>query len=170
MIITLIGFMGSGKSSIGRRLSKKLKIKLIDLDDHIVKKEKRTINAIFHEDGERYFRKLESKYLKKIIDRTDHAIIALGGGTPCNDKNWKALKKTKSFYLKRTENYLFERLRNNKEKRPLIKSLNDEQLRELIKVRLLQRTPYYERADYIIDMDLDKKALTQVIVDIIKMT
>jgi shikimate kinase len=168
MVITLMGFMGSGKSSIGRRISKKSKMKLIDLDDYIVKKEKCSIAEIFKSEGESHFRKLESKYLKDILKSHKKVIIALGGGTPCQKGNWKMLKKTKSIYLKRSESYLFNRLKDKKEQRPLIQKLNDKELKDLISTKLSLRAPYYEKAEFIIDMDLSKKEMTKVILDIIK--
>lgn len=164
-----MGFMGSGKSSIGRRLSRKLKMKLIDLDDYIIKKEKRSIADIFESNGEAHFRQLESKYLKVILKSHKKVVIALGGGTPCQEENWKMIKKTKSVYLKRTEPYLFNRLKDKKEQRPLIQSLNDEELKSLIRSKMAIRAPYYEKAEYIIDLDLTKKELTTIIVDLIKM-
>ncbi len=169
MIITLMGFMGSGKSSIGRRLSKQLNIKLYDLDDHIVDKEGMTINEIFAKEGEAHFRELEYKYLKKLIKNNKKAIIALGGGTPCQEKNWKQIEKTLSVYLCRSEDYLFENLKEKKEKRPLIKDLNDEQLRELISTKLATRRVDYEKADIIVDVDLPKGEMTKTIAEAIKM-
>lgn len=168
MIITLLGFMGSGKSSIGRRLAKKMDIELIDLDDYIEKKEGKSISKIFDKYGEDHFRELETQYLKKLVKSDKNLIIALGGGTPCTDENWKYISKTTSIYLNRTEDYLFENLKSKKAKRPIIKDLGDKQLNKLISEKMSVRSPFYERADIIIDLDLSKSAMTTIIADAIK--
>ena len=83
MKIVLLGYMASGKSTIGREISKKLDMKFIDLDDYISKREKRSISEIFKVEGEIYFRKIESSYLGEILNSKDSFILSLGGGTPC---------------------------------------------------------------------------------------
>ena len=82
MNIILTGYMGSGKTEIGSRISQKLGMKFIDLDQYIEKKEDSSITKIFEKKGDIYFRKIESKYLHEIIKK-DNIILSLGGGTPC---------------------------------------------------------------------------------------
>lgn len=160
--------MGSGKTSIGRKLAKKMNIDLIDLDAYIVKKEGKSINKIFEKYGESYFRKTETTHLKELIKKHKKCIIALGGGAPCNEINWKAISKTKSIYLNRSEEYLFENLKNKKAKRPIIKDMDDKELKKFIHEKMKERAPFYERADIIIDLDLSKDSMTTVISDVIK--
>lgn len=163
MIISLLGFMGSGKSSIGRRLAKELGWPCIDLDDYIVEKEKMEINAIFREYGEEYFRELETKHLKSIVESAHDIILALGGGAPCTKENWNYLEKTRSVYLKRSEEYLFDNLKEKKAKRPLIKEMNDDQLRELIATKLAEREGFYNQAEFVIDITLSKRMTAETI-------
>ncbi|MAX69784.1 MAG: shikimate kinase, partial [Flavobacteriaceae bacterium] len=113
MIIVLMGYMGSGKSTIGRQLAEVLNYRFVDLDDYIVEKEKTTINEIFKKRGEIYFRKIEASNLKEVITSSDNIILALGGGTPCYGTNLELLlqnEKVKSLYLKLSIPSLVERL------------------------------------------------------------
>lgn len=164
-ITTLMGFMGSGKTSIGRRLSKLSKIPFVDLDQYIELKEERSINEIFEQHGEDFFRLLETHYLRQFVKSNKAMILALGGGTPCTSRNWKMLKKTNSIYLKRSSDYLFENLKAKKDKRPLIKELSDGELKDLIQQKLNKRTSFYEKSDHIIDIDLSKKEIARIIND-----
>lgn len=168
MIISLLGFMGSGKSSIGRRLSKMMNIPLIDLDEYLEAKEGLSINEIFDQHGEDFFRLLESHYLMQIVKSKEDLILALGGGTPCRKANWKYIKKTHSVYLKRSEKYLFNNLKEKKSKRPIIKNLNNTELKLLVKNKLADRSKFYEKAKMIIDIDLSKKQIAKIIRDSVK--
>jgi Shikimate kinase len=87
--IFLIGYMGSGKSVIGRNLSKSISYTFYDLDNFITTKERLTINEIFEQKKELYFRKIEREYLKELINKDEEKVISLGGGTPCYDNNMK---------------------------------------------------------------------------------
>ena len=87
MIVVLIGYMGSGKSSIGRKLSKKTGYTLVDLDDFIVEKEEASVKEIFESKGEIYFRQKEEEYLIELLQTKEDIILSLGGGTPCFGKN-----------------------------------------------------------------------------------
>ena len=113
MIIILIGYMGSGKSSIGKKLSRKLRCNLIDLDDFIVEKEKASVKEIFDAKGEIYFRKKEEEYLKELLTLQEDTILSLGGGTPCFGDNMKYIlesENTKSIYLKSSVKSLTDKL------------------------------------------------------------
>lgn len=147
MNISLIGMMGSGKTTIGEILSQNLKYNFADTDSEIIKTENRPINQIFEEDGETYFRDIESKILSKVLD-SDNQIISTGGGIIKSEKNIQLLKKKSVvFYLKANANELFERVKNNRE-RPL---LNVENMKERIEILLKEREHKYEQANYIID-------------------
>ncbi len=118
--LVLTGMMGSGKSTIGRELSKKLTLKFIDIDKLIEKKEKMPIQKIFSTKGEKYFRRLEQSTCLKILKRSN-SVIALGGGSFINPTIRKAiLEKSVSFHLDISLNNLKKRKINFK-KRPLIK-------------------------------------------------
>lgn len=157
MIVILIGYMASGKSTLGKILAKKLKYDFIDLDDHIEKEEELTVKNIFKNKGELYFRKVETLYLKKILKDKNDIVLSLGGGTPCYGNNMDIILKAshvKSFYLKASISYLVDRLKSKKNKRPLISHLKtDNELKEFIGKHLFERSPYYNLADVKISID-----------------
>ena len=92
--IFLIGYMGSGKSVIGKNLSKAISYTFYDLDNFITTKERLTINEIFEQKKELYFRKIEREYLKELINKDEEKVISLGGGTPCYDNNMEIILNT----------------------------------------------------------------------------
>ena len=149
----LIGFMGSGKSVISKQLAEKLHMKHIDLDDFIKKSEKRTIADIFNNSGETYFRKLEEKYLNKII-KEDNILVSTGGGTPIFNNLIDTMNKVgKTIYLECCTEILFERLHQNKEKRPMISALSDKNLRRYIENKMEERKFFYKKATHTIYND-----------------
>lgn len=149
MVIILIGYMGSGKSTIGEQLSKTLKVGLIDLDDYIQEQEQLTIPEIFKSKGEIYFRKKEHTYLKEVL-KHDNVILSLGGGTPCYGDNMEAILSTPgahSIYLKSSIPNLVQRLASEKSERPLIAHLKTEEaLTEFIGKHLFERSYYYNQS------------------------
>ena len=149
----LIGFMGSGKSLIGKQLSEKLRLKYIDLDNFIEKSENRTISDIFNNSGETYFRELEEKYLKKMI-KEDNLLVSTGGGTPTFHGLIDTMNNVgETIYLECCTETLFERLNKDKEKRPMISTLSDESLRRYIENKLEERNFFYKKATYTICND-----------------
>ena len=152
MKIFLIGFMGSGKTHWGRQLSEKLRIPFFDLDEQIVSHEGKSIQEIFASEGEEYFRLLEKDVLYIITESHDSFVMACGGGTPCYYNNIEYLSKNgTSVWINTPVQTLFERLINEKEARPLIRNLSDEQLKGYIIKKYADRKIYYEQADVIID-------------------
>lgn len=151
--IFLLGFMGSGKTKLGKRLSKLLKYSFIDLDQRIEEKEGRSISKIFKESGESYFRKAESAYLYS-INNISATVVATGGGTPCfhNNMDWM-LQHGKCVWIKVSNEELFRRLKDTKDKRPLLRNLTDTELKDFIREKLEERTPYYSRAHLVIQSD-----------------
>ena len=143
--------MGSGKTSFGRRLAAELGWEFVDLDQYIIAKEKKSVNEIFAEGGEKRFRELETCYLEETTSSTGNRVLSLGGGTPCFENNWIHIRKTKSIYLRRTPNFLFKILHTRKAKRPLIKDLNDKQLLEFITHKLGERELFYRKADVVLN-------------------
>ncbi len=157
MKIFLSGYMGSGKSFIGKKLAKSLDYDYIDLDDHIEILEGKKINAIFEEKGELYFRSLETKVLKDVLEEPSDLVISLGGGTPCYGNNLDIIKeadKAKTVYLKASVETLTNRLFPEKIHRPVISHLEEKpQLEEFIRKHLFERGFYYNQSDIIIDVN-----------------
>jgi len=149
--------MASGKTTIGKILSKKLGYQFIDLDDYIVDKEGKTVNDIFKSKGEIYFRKTEFFYLNKIIENNENLVLSLGGGTPCYGTNMKLLLETyntKTIYLKASIKELSNRLIKGKSKRPLISHIeSDKLLTEFVGKHLFERSQYYSQANLTISTD-----------------
>lgn len=148
MNIVLLGYMGCGKSTIGRRLAERLKLRFFDLDELIEAQEGQQISELFASKGELYFRKTEAEVLRSFIAENDNFVLALGGGTPCYANNMDFLleQHLKTVYLKAQLKTLVERLRDQKEQRPLISSLNESELTEFIAKHLFERRYYYEKA------------------------
>ncbi|SHG53552.1 shikimate kinase [Salegentibacter echinorum] len=157
MKIFLTGYMGSGKSVVGRELAKILKYKYVDLDDQIELMQGKKINTIFEERGELYFRKLERQILEDILAQKDKMVISLGGGTPCYGDNFEIINKqenTKTIYLSASVAVLTERLFHEKLQRPVISHLETrEALEEFIRKHLFERAFYYNQSEIIIKVD-----------------
>ena len=144
-MIYLIGYMGSGKTTIGKHLSKKLNMPFIDTDKLIESESKKSINCIFHEFGEDYFRELEYKLIRR--NMKPH-VIACGGGLPIYNNNIEYINKNGvSIYLKCSIDILFNRLNNNLE-RPILKNLTDFDLIQKISTQLLEREKLYNNAKF----------------------
>ena len=159
MKIVLLGYMASGKSSVGKLLSKKLSMKFLDLDDYIINKEGMSIAEIFEKKGEVYFRVIENKYLKEVLNTKDQFILALGGGTPCYANNMEEINKgdTVSIYLQGKTKTMIDRLIKKKSKRPLIASLADDKIPEFVAKHLFERRMYYELAKITVEIDAKSK-------------
>ena len=153
--IILLGYMGCGKSTIANRLSKITNIPYVDLDKNIEERTKLSINEIFEQRGEIYFRKLEREVFIELLNSPGNLIIGLGGGTPCYANNHELLKGENilSIYLKASVKTLFERLVFNKSKRPLIADKNEEEMKEFIAKHLFDRSFYYNQAQYKVSID-----------------
>jgi shikimate kinase len=167
MKIILLGYMGSGKTTIGIQLAKKLFLNFTDLDEFIEEKEQKSIKEIFEQKGEIYFRKIEHKYLKQFIKENESYVLSLGGGTPCYAGNLDLIlhdKNNLSFYLRGSISTLFKRLSENKFKRPLINDLCDNQLTEYIAKHLFERSIFYDKATY--KISIDDKEVQEIVTEI----
>ncbi|HQD44515.1 dephospho-CoA kinase [Candidatus Kaistella beijingensis] len=154
MIISLIGYMGSGKSHIAKLLSDRLGIKLIDLDKEISKKNKMTIAEMFQKKGEIFFRRQERALLEEIVATEDSCILSLGGGTPAYYNNMELINQnSESIFLRTSVKNLTERLLKQKHKRPLIANISDQDLPEFIAKHLFERNIFYNKAKYTVNTD-----------------
>ena len=151
--ITLIGFMGSGKSTIARYLAEKKGVQFTDLDTFIEESEGVSIPSIFETKGEDVFRQIESACLLEVF-KSPNQIIALGGGTPCFNDNMNIIKELSlSVYLKVSPEGLRDRLINSHNTRPLIKGMSEGELLDYIRIKLKEREKYYLQADHVIESD-----------------
>jgi shikimate kinase len=166
--IILVGYMGSGKTTIGKMLSEYVGIPFYDLDDIIEKFAGNNIQTIFLQKGEIYFRKLEHKLFNEFVKNNNSFVLSLGGGTPCYANNHLVLQKDniESFYLKNTVEELVSRLKNEREQRPLISSLSDVDLHEYISKHLFERNYFYFQSKNIIESkNKSKKEIVHEIIE-----
>ena len=163
-----MGYMASGKSLIGNLLSKKLNYDFLDLDDFIESEEEKAISEIFKEKGEIYFRKRESELLKSVIQSKENLVLSLGGGTPCYANNISVVNSNEnvvSIYLKASVDTIVNRLKHDKQVRPLVSHLDSSQLEEFVRKHLFERTFYYNQSKTIISVD--NKTVDEIIEEII---
>jgi shikimate kinase len=139
--------MGSGKSTLGKKTARLLGLAFYDLDEYIERRENKNIADVFKLEGEDAFRKKENNYLTELLGSTQSSLIALGGGTICFN-NTLDLVKTRGLlvYLELTPAALVSRLNTNRDSRPLLRNLNEEQLLEFVTHLLNVRKVYYEQA------------------------
>jgi shikimate kinase len=155
--LILIGYMGCGKSVIGKRIAARKSLPFIDLDEYIESKEKTTISKIFEKEGELYFRKKERLHLESLLSKKIQAVISLGGGTPYYFDNIDYIIQKEDFlilYLKTSPKVLAARLFEEKKHRPMVAHLDTvEALEKFIAKHLFERTPFYLKAEHQITTD-----------------
>lgn len=152
MRIFLIGFMGSGKTFWGRKLSQKLSLPFFDLDEQVVNSENKSINQIFEGDGEEYFRQKEKEVLHIITESHASFVMACGGGAPCYFNNIEYMNQSgTTVWLNTSIPVLFQRLVKERNHRPLLRNLSDEQLKGYIIKKFSDRKIYYEQASVYIE-------------------
>ena len=162
--VILIGFMGSGKTTVGLKLSYRLRKPVIDTDKEIEREEKRSISDIFATDGETYFRDKETTYLRKLVKNGGSQIISVGGGLPLRKENRALLHELgQVFYLKASAQTIYERLKHDTT-RPLLQG-EDPQSR--IRTLLDERDAHYQDAADVI-VDVDGKDFEQILSEIEK--
>ena len=150
MKIFLIGFMGCGKTTLGKKLAYILKHQFIDLDSCIEEQEGKTISQIFQEDGEDYFRNLERVYLNRIIEKED-VVISTGGGTPCFFDNMDQMNENgKTIYINMHPKELLPRLLSSSSKRPLLSGIYEKEMLDYVFKTIRSREKYYYKAKIVV--------------------
>lgn len=163
--VVVIGYMGSGKSVIAKKLAGELDLKYFELDELIEQNENKSIKEIFETKGELYFRKLEHKLFKDILNDDDF-VLSTGGGTPCYYDNHKILanETITSIYLKASIETLFSRLKDEKSTRPILSELDSSEMKEFIAKHLFERSYFYNQAKYVVNVD--DKSVVEIVSEI----
>ena len=152
--IILVGYMGSGKTTVGKALSKETGMMFYDLDWYIESRMRKSVSQIFAERGEEGFRKIEYNMLHEVAEFED-VIISCGGGTPCFFDNMDYLNQQGDVvYLKATPETLYKHLLMAKIERPLLKGKSSEELIAYITGHLKERSQFYEKARHILDVNV----------------
>ena len=146
--ILLMGYMGVGKSTVGRILAEKLGILFVDLDEEIERTAGKTIPEIFKSQGEIVFRRIEAQVLEQILSKKEQAVVALGGGTPAYGSNLSQILAEPNYavYLKASLATLLSHLKGEQDKRPLLQQMSEEDLPEYIAKHVFERQAYYQQA------------------------
>ena len=167
--VFLIGFMGSGKTTIGRMLSTATNLPFIDLDQTIESKQGKTVSAIFNAVGEAAFREMERRALLD-CEKETAGIISTGGGIPCYFDNMDVMKQMGiTIYLKASPHELAIRLSNTAVSRPLLKGVDYQHLPAHIEAMLSKREPFYLMADQVLETDgLSDEAVLQRCLELIQ--
>lgn len=152
--IILIGYMGSGKTTVGRQLAKRLGLMFYDLDWYITNRMRRTVAQIFEESGEEGFRKIEHAMLHEVAEFED-VVLSCGGGTPCFFDNMDYLNRMgETVYLKASPEVLYAHLKMGKSVRPLLLNKTPEEVEAFVKEQLAQRESYYSKAKHTLDVNV----------------
>lgn len=167
--IIIIGYMGSGKTTVGHALSQELGLPFYDLDWYIETRMHCTVKQIFDEKGEEGFRKIEHNLLHEVAEFED-VIISCGGGTPCFFDNIDYINRQgETVYLKCTTDVLYKHLKMGKTVRPLLLNKTSDEVKTFIEAQLKQREPFYAKAKHIVDVSLmDNKEKIKTTVDAIR--
>ena len=169
MVIVLLGYMGSGKSTVGMSLAQELGLSFTDLDVFIEAQMGQSISEVFQEKGEVFFRKKEHDLLKEWLKTHKSGVLALGGGTPCYAGNMELILQYTNnvIYLRLTVPSLVNRLKKEKEHRPVIAHLTNEKLPEFIGNHLFERATFYNHAPF--SVPCDQKSVEEVVAEILKL-
>jgi shikimate kinase len=167
--IFLIGFMGSGKTTLGKQLAEALQCDFLDSDREIERRQHSTISQLFAEKGEMYFRQLEREFILGLSAK-ELQVVAVGGGLPCYSDLIKVLKeKGRTIYLKTNEGTLYKRLAEALEERPLIEGMGEVELRVFIERKLAEREPFYLQAEFVLtEEDHNVEKIIQLILPLQK--
>ncbi|MCD8290891.1 MAG: shikimate kinase [Prevotella sp.] len=152
--IIIVGYMGAGKTTVGKALSKELGVQFYDLDWYIEARMRKTIPQLFAERGEDGFRKVEHNILHEVAEFED-VVISCGGGTPCFFDNMDYMNaQGETVYLQSTPDVLYQHLKMGKVERPLLKNKTPEEMKAFIAEQLAAREPYYLKAKHVLDVTL----------------
>lgn len=152
--IIIIGYMGSGKTTVGKALSRELGLPFYDLDWYIESRMRKTVKQIFDEQGEEGFRRIERNMLHEVAE-FEQVIISCGGGTPCFFDNMDYINQQgETVYLKCTPEVLHGHLRMGRTVRPLLLNKTHEEVNTFIREQLVLREPYYQQAKHTLDVSL----------------
>ena len=150
MVVYIVGYMYSGKSTYGRTLAERLGYDFVDLDHMIEERYHSSIGLIFQHYGEAAFRKMEQEELHK-TGEMENVVVATGGGTPCYGDNMDyILEHGTSIYIKQTTEKILERQRRSRKQRPLLAQMSDAELEAYVRRQMEEREVYYRRADYVV--------------------
>ncbi|GEP52008.1 shikimate kinase [Flavobacterium noncentrifugens] len=155
MKVILLGYMGSGKSTVSKMLAEKRQLPHFDLDEMIEEKAGMPVKEIFSAKGEIHFRKLEHELFHQLMERNEDFVLSLGGGTPCYANNHLLFtgENTISIYLKASIAELYNRLTDEKQHRPLISNAHSEDMKEFIAKHLFERSYFYNQAMHAVNVD-----------------
>ena len=152
--IILIGYMGAGKTTIGKALAQELGVPFYDLDWYIETRMRRTIKQIFDEKGEEGFRRIEHNMLHEVAE-FENVVVSCGGGTPCFYDNIDYMNsQAQVVYLKASPEVLYEHLQMGRRVRPLLLGKSPDEVRTFIVEQLAHREPFYSKANYTLNVDL----------------
>lgn len=166
MRIFLVGFMGSGKTTIGRRLASKLNYRFIDLDELFEWQESMTIAQYFTKYGQDKFRERESEVMKN-ANYPENCIVSTGGGLPCYFDNMEWMKANgKVIYIQLNPKTLAQRLEHGKEERPLLHGKHGDELVKFIAEKLAEREPFYYQANIVADgLSISTEYLSDIVLN-----
>jgi shikimate kinase len=167
--VVLIGYMGSGKSVVAKKLALQIGISVVELDEKIEEKCKMSIEEIFSTKGELFFRKQEHLLFEELLNIKESLVISTGGGTPCYFNNHELLNEENviSIYLKASIDTLYNRLLKGKQKRPLLANLPDNEIKEFIAKHLFDRSFYYNQATF--KVNVDAKSIDEIVSEIVSL-
>ena len=171
MKLFLIGYMGCGKSSLGRKIAKRGGMRFVDMDSMIEEREGASVSDIFHYQGETYFREKERGLIEELATEQDDVVVSTGGGVPTWQDNMARMNEIgECVYLRRTAEQIASRLSpHGRQKRPKLRGLNDDELVAFMTANMAEREPFYAQAKHCVDcVSLSDEELIEKILAIVK--
>ena len=155
MKLFLIGYMGCGKSSLGRKVARRLGVRFVDTDAVIEEREGASISDIFQYEGEEYFRRLERSVIDEVADDADDVVVSTGGGLPVWKDNMETMNRVgTTVYIRRSAEQIASRLSPyGRQKRPKLRGLSDDEIVDFMTRNMAEREPYYARALHVFDTE-----------------